>query len=167
MEFKASIYELHSCSYVTELNNERFELGDNEQRLIFFDKNEADNVVMMLNDIYDGTFVLLEETTGEKHSKMNLKTAATEQDCCRNPDCEGFDSCEECKKDFAEHFAKTNAQVLAELLGDFIFQEDFMQEQIAEYIACPQKPYECEHYGDNYSGCVACKIRWLKERWEA
>ena len=99
--------------------------------------------------------------------ERKLNHPAVQQECCHNADCEGFDTCEECKKDFLENNAKSNAQVLAELLKDFNFKEDFMQEQIAEYIACPKEPYECEHYGDAYSGCVACKVRWLKERWAA
>lgn len=99
--------------------------------------------------------------------ERKLTSPATQQDCCHNPDCEGFTTCEECKKDFAENFSKSNAQVLSELLGEFNHQEDFIQEQIAEYIACPKKPYDCEHYGDIYPGCVACKIQWLKARWES
>lgn len=99
-------------------------------------------------------------------SKENTKSGIQDK-CCHNSDCDGFDTCEECWKDWNERNTKTNASVLAELLKNFDFQEDFIQEQIAEFIACPKKPYDCEHYGDIYPGCIACKIKWLKARWES
>lgn len=59
----------------------------------------------------------------------------------------------------------TNAQVLYESLKNFHLQEDFVQEGVADYIACPSSD-DCEYDGVDNSCCAACKVRWLLSEWE-
>jgi hypothetical protein len=60
----------------------------------------------------------------------------------------------------------TNAKVLADGLKDFALQEDFIQEEIAEYIACPSVS-PCDYAGgSNHDCCTQCKIKWLLSKWE-
>ena len=60
----------------------------------------------------------------------------------------------------------TNAQVLADGLKDFDMQEDFIQEEIADYIDCPSVS-PCDYDGGgNYDCCRKCKIKWLQSKWE-
>lgn len=60
----------------------------------------------------------------------------------------------------------TNAEVLANGLKDFDLQEDFIQEQIADYISCPSVE-SCDYDGgSDHSCCTSCKVRWLLSKWE-
>lgn len=61
MEYKSSIYEQKSEKYLVSESDGEFTLGDAEERLLFYDEAEAENVLMMLNDTTDLCFVLLEE----------------------------------------------------------------------------------------------------------
>ena len=60
---------------------------------------------------------------------------------------------------------RTNAEVLCESLKNFNLQEDFIQESIATYIACPNSD-DCEYDGFDSSCCIPCKVKWLLSRWE-
>lgn len=59
----------------------------------------------------------------------------------------------------------TNAQVLCESLKDFDKQESFIQENIADYIACPSVA-DCKYDGIDDSCCAPCKVKWLLSKWE-
>lgn len=61
--------------------------------------------------------------------------------------------------------SKTNAQVLSEGLKDFDRQENFIQEEIADYIACPSMA-DCKFDGIDTSCCAPCKVKWLMSNWE-
>lgn len=58
-----------------------------------------------------------------------------------------------------------NYQVLGNELLEFNILEQFVQETIAEYIACPNRD-ECEYDGNNNECCVKCKIDWLNSEFE-
>lgn len=61
----------------------------------------------------------------------------------------------------------TNAQVLAQGLGEFDCLDYEVQETIANYIDCPGSD-DCTIPGKieyNYI-CTECKIRWLNQEWE-
>lgn len=60
----------------------------------------------------------------------------------------------------------TNAEVLANGLKDFDLQEDFIQEQIADYINCPSVE-PCDYDGVDSRCCTLCKVSWLLRKWEA
>lgn len=60
----------------------------------------------------------------------------------------------------------TNAEVLGEGLKQFGMREDFIQEEIAEYINCPSV-YPCSYDGgSNHDCCIQCKIKWLLGKWK-
>ena len=58
----ASIMDIASGLYIVEVANGDIELGEKENRLLFYDKAEAENVLDMGNDMYKACFVLLLET---------------------------------------------------------------------------------------------------------
>lgn len=60
---------------------------------------------------------------------------------------------------------KTNAEVLGEILVNFKAQEDFIQEEFADYIACPSSE-DCEYDGLHNDCCTKCKVQWLLSKWE-
>lgn len=60
----------------------------------------------------------------------------------------------------------TNAEVLIGGLMNFESKEDFIQEEVAEYIACPSAS-PCDYDGgSDHSPCMRCKIKWLQSKWE-
>ena len=61
----------------------------------------------------------------------------------------------------------TNAQVLAQGLGEFDGLDYEVQETIADYIECPSSN-DCEWDGkaEHSYICTECKIRWLNQEWE-
>lgn len=59
-EYEASIYEIDSGMYVVKENSGEFELGNYEDRLIFYDEDEAETVLDTLNDVSELCFVLEE-----------------------------------------------------------------------------------------------------------
>ena len=58
-----------------------------------------------------------------------------------------------------------NWEVLREDLKNFDHLEDFQQEQLADYIACPSSD-DCQYDGVDNSCCTGCKVRWLNSKWE-
>lgn len=58
-----------------------------------------------------------------------------------------------------------NWEVLKHDLERFEFLEDFQQEDLADYIACPSSD-DCGYDGIDNSCCAACKVRWLNSKWE-
>ena len=60
----------------------------------------------------------------------------------------------------------TNAEVLANGLKNFALKEDFIREQIAEYISCPSVDPCFYDGGSNHDCCTQCKIKWLLSKWE-
>ena len=59
----------------------------------------------------------------------------------------------------------TVVQALREDLNHFEFLDDFAQEAVADYFACPNSG-DCEYDGANRSVCSACKVKWLLSKWE-
>ena len=60
-EYKTSIYEAASRKYLTEQDESGYALGEEKDRIIFYDESEAESVLEMLNDVTDKCFVLLDE----------------------------------------------------------------------------------------------------------
>lgn len=58
-----------------------------------------------------------------------------------------------------------NWEVLKHDLEHFETLEDFQQDAIADYIACPSSN-DCKYDGWDNSVCTECKVRWLKNEWE-
>lgn len=58
-----------------------------------------------------------------------------------------------------------NYQVLGNELLEFNVLEQFEQETIAEYIACPNCD-KCEYDGVHNECCVKCKTDWLNSEFE-
>ncbi len=58
-----------------------------------------------------------------------------------------------------------NWEVLKHDLEYFEHLEDFQQEAVADYIACPSSS-SCDYDGYNNSVCTRCKVSWLKSEWE-
>lgn len=61
MEYKASIYEAESGKFLTHENKGEFVLGDEKDRIIFYEEADAESTLQMLNDETDLCFVLLDE----------------------------------------------------------------------------------------------------------
>lgn len=59
----------------------------------------------------------------------------------------------------------TTVQALREDLKRFEYLDDFAQEAIADYFACPNAA-DCQFDGVDASPCAACKVRWLLSKWE-
>lgn len=61
----------------------------------------------------------------------------------------------------------TNAEVLAKALSEFEGLEYEQQEQIADYVECPNSR-ECNWDGNpkDMSACTECKVKWLQQEWE-
>lgn len=60
----------------------------------------------------------------------------------------------------------TNAEVLRDVLSQFALQEDFIQEEVADYISCPSV-HPCDYDGvTDHSCCTRCKVKWLLSKWE-
>lgn len=60
-KYCASIKDIASGLYLVGLANGEFELGCEEDRLLFYDEAEAENVLDKGNDLYKACFVLLLE----------------------------------------------------------------------------------------------------------
>ena len=57
-------------------------------------------------------------------------------------------------------------EVLRQGLEQFSLLEDYEQESVADYIACPNS-YDCKYDGGHdRSVCTECKIKWLNSEWE-
>ncbi len=63
--YTASIYAAFEDKYLKNEKGGKFELGDKEERLLFFDESEAESVLEMLNDTSDICFALIVESEGE------------------------------------------------------------------------------------------------------
>lgn len=65
--------------------------------------------------------------------------------------------------------ALTTVEALRQDLQHFEFLDDFAQEAVADYFACPNSP-DCKlddlNDGTDKSICPACKVRWLLSKWE-
>ena len=63
----------------------------------------------------------------------------------------------------------TTIEALRHDLQRFEFLDDFAQEAVAEYFACPNSP-DCKlddlNDGTEESVCLPCKVRWLLGKWE-
>lgn len=57
----------------------------------------------------------------------------------------------------------TNAEVLIHDLQ--MIDNDEAVESVADYINCPSSD-DCKFDGKDHTPCVACKVRWLKAKWE-
>lgn len=57
----ASIKDISSDKFVVMFSENYLELGKMENRMIFFDENDAENTLEMLNDLHEGNFVLMKE----------------------------------------------------------------------------------------------------------
>ena len=57
----ASIKDITSGLYLISVANSDIELGVEEDRLLFYDEAEAENVLDMCNDVYKACFILLLE----------------------------------------------------------------------------------------------------------
>lgn len=58
-----------------------------------------------------------------------------------------------------------NWEVISHDLKHFEHLEDFQQEAVADYIACPSSN-DCKYDGYDNSICTECKVRWLLCEWE-
>ena len=61
--------------------------------------------------------------------------------------------------------ALENWEVIKHDLDHFDFLEDFQQEALADYFACPSSD-DCKYDGVDNSVCTECKVKWLKSNWE-
>jgi hypothetical protein len=57
-----------------------------------------------------------------------------------------------------------NFEVLKHDLEHFEYLEDFQQESLADYIACPSSD-DCKYDGWDNSVCTECKVKWLNDEW--
>ena len=57
-----------------------------------------------------------------------------------------------------------NFEVLKHDLEHFEYLEDFQQESLADYIACPSSD-DCKYDGWDNSVCTECKVKWLNSEW--
>lgn len=57
-----------------------------------------------------------------------------------------------------------NFEVLKHDLENFEHLEDFQQESLADYIACPSVD-DCKYDGWDNSICTKCKVEWLNDEW--
>ena len=60
--YSASIMEIHSGLFITDGENGEFRLGNEEDRLLFFDETDAENTLLQLNEEDDGCYTLIDET---------------------------------------------------------------------------------------------------------
>lgn len=58
---KFSIREAENGMYLTEENNGKYTLGKEEDRIIFYNETEAENVLEYLNDTTEYCCILMDE----------------------------------------------------------------------------------------------------------
>lgn len=60
-----SIMEIQSRLFLTEDAGGNLCFGSEDERLIFYDETDAENVLLMLNEEYEGCYTLLNEAISE------------------------------------------------------------------------------------------------------
>lgn len=60
-DYTASIIEIGSGLFITENADGGLCLGDKEVRLLFYDETDAENTLLMLNEVRDGCYALVDE----------------------------------------------------------------------------------------------------------